>query len=54
MTQMTAQQPNRQILTAITNSHSYPVTALKNEHRLQDDNAARPQSNIYTDSAAIF
>lgn len=54
MTQMTAQQPNRQILTAITNSHSYPVTAPKNEHRLQDDNAARPQSNIYTDSAAIF
>lgn len=54
MTQMTAQQPNRQTLTAITNPHSYLATAPKNEYRLQGNNAARLQSNIYTDSAAIF
>ena len=49
---MTAQQPNRQNSTIVTNPQSYPVTVSKNRHNLQDNNTA--PSNIYTDSAAVF
>nr|WP_314597914.1 lytic transglycosylase domain-containing protein [uncultured Neisseria sp.] len=52
--QMTAQQPNSQNSTVATDLQSYPVTVSKKQHNLRDNNAVQAQSNIYTDSAAVF
>ena len=52
--QMTAQQPNSQHSTVATDLQSYPVTVSKKQHNLRDNNAVQAQSNIYTDSAAVF
>lgn len=52
--QMTAQQPNRQNSTVATDLQSYPATVPKKQHSLRDNNAVQAQSNIYTDSAAVF
>lgn len=52
--QMTAQQPNGQNSTVATDLQSYPVTVSKKQHNLRDNNAVQAQSNIYTDSAAVF